>query len=379
MDSAYLIAEPTADGQLRIVQRLNARQATFTASALDLIQSSGRPVAYEQLLVARDRVFEQFRSGLDYLRRRDTELATWEFEIAFATWLLYWRLYLDQTRADLIRRFDDESAAEVRQFKSTCKAAFDSSSAYRIVEGLRNMVAHSRRIVPAPVYMPVLGTEFHGYHLLPSELLRDYKRFSRFAKADLIALKGPHGGGRLPVDELINESMGALARVARWASAFETPRLQSAAVYLAELTDGCSPNRVVVVGKVDGEFVQRAWIRTPEPVRLLVQELGRIDRVRQYGSARLDGTTVIPSVGSRVMVNLSTAGLRRARDEAHAAERMDEMNGQIGTIILPFATGARGAARPSTLSFDPYPRSWRPGDLLDATYAQVALGLPLHS
>lgn len=186
MDSAYLIAEPTADGQLRVVQRLNARQADFTASAIDLIQHSGRPVAYEQLLIARDRVFEQFRSGLDHLRRRDTELATWEFEIAFTTWLLYWRLYLDQTRADLIRRFGDKSA-EAQQFTSTCNAAFDSSSAYRIVEGLRNMVTHSSRIMPRPIYVPVLETEFHGYHLLPSELLRNYFRVSQ--RPTLLLLK----------------------------------------------------------------------------------------------------------------------------------------------------------------------------------------------
>ncbi len=373
---AYLIAEPTDDGRLRLIRPLNPHESQFAGSAIDLIQNYGRPVAYEQLLIARDRVFEQFRSGLDHLRRRDTEAATWEFEIAFATWLLYWRLYLDQTEADLLRRFGEHST-EVEQFSSTCSGAFDSSSAYRIVEGLRNMVAHSRRIRTRPIFMPVLGTDFHSYHLMPSELLREFA-FRHFAKADLKALEGAHGGGILPVDGLVNESMGALARVARSISMLETPGLQSAAVYLAELTEGCAPDRVVVAGDVEDGFVLRAWTRTPEPVRLLIQELGRIDHVRQYGTVTLDGLTSSPGVGNRVMVNLSRDGLHRARDEQYIAERMDEMNGQIGTVVRPFGTSPQEPALAIALSFDPYPRSWKSEDLLDATYAQVALGLRLE-
>lgn len=365
-----MIAEPTAEGRLQVVQRLDDRQAERTASALDFIQSHGRPVAYEQLLIARDRVFEQFRSGLKHLRRKDTEAATWEFEIALSTWLLYWRLYLDQTKADLVRRFGKRSI-EVQGFAFSCSDAFEASSSYRIVEGLRDMVAHSRRIRARPFIIPVMGIDYHGYNLTPGELLQEFD-FRKYAKADLLAHRGA-----LPVDSLVNESMSALTQVARWSAALDIPTLQSAAVYLSERTDGCSPKRVIVVGEEEQGFVERAWTRTPEPVRLLIQEHGRTDRLRQYGSVRLDGSTVSPTVGSRVMVNFSPAGLRRTREELYAAERMGELNGQIGTVVKSFDVAAQGSQ--IALSFDPYPRSWKSEDLLDATYAQTALGLGLQS
>ena len=374
---AYYIAEPTIGGGFRPIRRLTDRERERTAAAIDLVQTQGRPVAFEQLLITRDRIFEQFQLGLSHLRRHDSESATWELEIALTTWILYWRRYLDQTCADVIRRFGKPSD-ELAQLKSESSEAFDSSSSYRIVESLRNMLTHSGRIKARPIYCSSLGTDFHSYYLSPSELLKDYHKWSRFARADLIGLEGNRTGWSLPVDELVNEAMGALGRVARWVVSLNKQRLESASGYLSELMDGLPSNRLVVVGQEDGGVMRSARVRTPEPVRQLTQGLCRLAPIRQYGAQTPDRVTVYPEPGERVMVNLSADRMRRVQDEDLVAERMSAMNGQIGSVVEVRYGVDRQVPTGVLLSFDPYARSWGPEDLIDATYVQVPLILNLE-
>jgi hypothetical protein len=69
------------------------------------------------------------------------QMAADEIEVALVSFLLMWRLFLDQTRHDLSQRFGDQSA-EYNQFKTAASAAYDARPGYRFVEGLRNYVQH---------------------------------------------------------------------------------------------------------------------------------------------------------------------------------------------------------------------------------------------
>jgi hypothetical protein len=60
---------------------------------------------------------------------------------AFVGWLLIWRLILDQAEHDFSSRFGKPSE-QLTNFRSARSKAYDSSSAYRVVEALRNLVQH---------------------------------------------------------------------------------------------------------------------------------------------------------------------------------------------------------------------------------------------
>ncbi len=60
---------------------------------------------------------------------------------AFVGWLLIWRLVLDQAEHDLSSRFG-HSSDQLAKFRLARNNAYDGSSAYRIVEALRNLVQH---------------------------------------------------------------------------------------------------------------------------------------------------------------------------------------------------------------------------------------------
>lgn len=60
---------------------------------------------------------------------------------AFVGWLLVWRLVLDQAEHDLSSRFGP-SGEQLTKFRLARSRAYDSSSAYRVVEALRNLVQH---------------------------------------------------------------------------------------------------------------------------------------------------------------------------------------------------------------------------------------------
>ena len=60
---------------------------------------------------------------------------------AFVGWLLIWRLIVDQAEHDLSSRFGDNSS-QLASFRLARKNAYDSSSAYRVVEALRNLIQH---------------------------------------------------------------------------------------------------------------------------------------------------------------------------------------------------------------------------------------------
>jgi hypothetical protein len=60
---------------------------------------------------------------------------------AFVGWLLIWRLVLDQAEHDLSFRFG-KSSDQLTKFRLARRTAYDTSSAYRVVEALRNLVQH---------------------------------------------------------------------------------------------------------------------------------------------------------------------------------------------------------------------------------------------
>lgn len=65
----------------------------------------------------------------------DAPGASFELSTQFAIWLLGFRMFIDQTRADLVKR---ESHDRVEAWKAATSGVYDSSPMYRLAYGLRN-------------------------------------------------------------------------------------------------------------------------------------------------------------------------------------------------------------------------------------------------
>jgi len=95
-----------------------------------------------RLLNSSFKVWQQTFGRVANAKRGEWEPASaGELLSAFVGWLLIWRLVLDQAEHDLSSRFG-KSSDQLTKFRLARSTAYDSSSAYRVVEALRNLVQH---------------------------------------------------------------------------------------------------------------------------------------------------------------------------------------------------------------------------------------------
>jgi hypothetical protein len=95
-----------------------------------------------RLLSSSFRVWQQTYQRVANIKRGEWNPAvTEELLGAFVGWLLIWRLVLDQAEHDLSSRFG-KASDQLARFRLARKNAYDTSTAYRVVEALRNLVQH---------------------------------------------------------------------------------------------------------------------------------------------------------------------------------------------------------------------------------------------
>jgi len=95
-----------------------------------------------RLLSSSFRVWQQTYQRVAHAKRGEWSPAvTEELLGAFVGWLLIWRLILDQAEHDLSSRFGKDSD-QLARFRLARKNAYDASTAYRVVDALRNLVQH---------------------------------------------------------------------------------------------------------------------------------------------------------------------------------------------------------------------------------------------
>lgn len=131
-------ASPTTTNFVRCVSTAEAEQIK---AAVGFCRKYGTMPTH-RLLGSSFRVWQE-----TFQRVASAKRGEWSPEIseellgAFVGWLLIWRLIVDQAEHDLSSRFGDNSS-QLASFRLARKNAYDSSSAYRVVEALRNLIQH---------------------------------------------------------------------------------------------------------------------------------------------------------------------------------------------------------------------------------------------
>jgi hypothetical protein len=198
------------------VELLRASQAAFRATADDF----GTTLAPQTLLIA------QVQSSA-----------------ALTSWVLLWRLTLDQWLHGLSTEFGRDSA-QFAVVKAATATAYDTFPAYRLVETLRNIVAHEE-IVPLKstqqqsVGQPTIATEI----TLSDDWLTGHNDCKAVVKNDLAG----RAGEDLDVSKLLVDAMAALASVELALRTVQGARFELAKAVVRGMRDEAAPGSPVVV------------------------------------------------------------------------------------------------------------------------------------
>ena len=179
-----------------------------------------------------------------------TKSAAEELVVALVTFLMMWRLFLDQSRHDLSERFGDQSL-NFTKFIDATRTAYDNHPGYRLVEGLRNYVQH--------VGMPDLDISTNSRQGNSGELPIVVEASVVLRREGLLEYLRKYGGQRilrqdleqqsspLPVIELLDDAMRAFEELVRFLIDIDSPDLISHLERIKALADEAAPGAAWLV------------------------------------------------------------------------------------------------------------------------------------
>ncbi|MGW5742328.1 hypothetical protein [Amycolatopsis sp. NPDC003861] len=170
-----------------------------------------------------------------YLRENEVRETAEELNASIVSFVLIWRLCIDQARHDISDRFGKDSQ-QLSNFTLATKQAYDEHFGYRLVEGLRNYVAH--RAMP-----PISGNIQQSRGTQPNEVvitptitlsktpLLESGKMPKILKQDL----EDHPEERIPLPEAIDDAMSGFQKITDALFEIDRPQLEEHLMRLRDL------------------------------------------------------------------------------------------------------------------------------------------------
>ena len=169
-----------------------------------------------------------------------------DVETALVGLLLFWRLCLDQVRADLSARFG-KTSTQWATFVEATNRCYDESLGYRLAEGLRNFVQHVD--MPGLTFARSAGRSRSGEYRTASscsiqlspERLLNWKDCPRTLRNDLAM-----SSQSLSVVDLIDDAITAFGQLTREIASIDEPELDAHLGVLQSLVDEADPDQPIL-------------------------------------------------------------------------------------------------------------------------------------